>query len=947
LEELTSYVIVITNWQMEAEERRSIQEGPRSGSAKDTETTFLVRKLEQIRDAGTKSNVRSTDYYVELQKPDASTSRSAVVQEPSDDDDGLETETTVPSDSVQKIRLTSWKTQEFAYRKTTRVGLHEDSELPTLARGLFTTEEQGRSRIVVRGYDKFFNVGEMHWTRPESIAAFSCPPYELSFKENGCIIFIAALSPTQLIVTSKHSLGSNESHAVSHAQKGEEWLDRHLESRGRSKRELAAELWTRNETAVAELCDDNFEEHVLVYPADRSGLHLHGLNANQAQFRTRSMEEVETFAHEWGFLPTRYIVMSSLQEVERFCHTVAQSGSWQGVPIEGFVVRTRLPDSVQHKQGITAPPYQPRQTWFYKVKFDEPYLMYRDWRELTRKMLSDKAKFDKARGERGSQEFAALKPTGPDAQVPDSSSQKSKAVLKKEVKKAEQARKAMEIAAGITPPDPPQGRSGRPETKLYIKWCYAKLYGNKDLDIQADASLFVSFQYNKGIIKLRETFLDYLRSSSGLAQLEQMSGRRAGQVSQLDAAANTDIGFTKTVLVPIAIPGCGKTALALSLKQLIPDLGHTQSDNVQTRKTGPTFLRNILSELDKHDIVFADRNNHLFKHRDEIVDSIRTWESVHAQERQKVRIVAVAWCLDALPLNALHHICSERIVKRGENHQSLRSSANKEHEQILWNFLRQLQPFGSAERGAGEQGHGDAAFDHIIRLDVNDSLESNLSRTYAELAEMLQLLECVRRRYGQAVKAAEEYRVSVRKEVKGAPIAPVRYYGLSINADLPALLAPVLSAHVDARSALKRLTDSDRMIRTPHVTLIHSMDLQPRDHPNDRRRQDDAQRRWDVYATYAKAQQPPVFDLSCDLMAWDDKAVALGAFNVRCRDIPDFEQLQASHWRPHITLGTFSEDIRPYEANRVLRDADAGRPSVSVVRFDRPIHFTARVKGLS
>ncbi len=31
------------------------------------------------------------------------------------------------------------------------------------------------------------------------------PPYTLTFKSNSCIIFTAALSPSQLLITSKHS----------------------------------------------------------------------------------------------------------------------------------------------------------------------------------------------------------------------------------------------------------------------------------------------------------------------------------------------------------------------------------------------------------------------------------------------------------------------------------------------------------------------------------------------------------------------------------------------------------------------------------------------------------------------------------------------------------------------------------------------------------------------
>jgi len=42
------------------------------------------------------------------------------------------------------------------------------SPFPTLARGLFTreleTEGEKKYQIVVRGYDKFFNIGEVPWT---------------------------------------------------------------------------------------------------------------------------------------------------------------------------------------------------------------------------------------------------------------------------------------------------------------------------------------------------------------------------------------------------------------------------------------------------------------------------------------------------------------------------------------------------------------------------------------------------------------------------------------------------------------------------------------------------------------------------------------------------------------------------------------------------------------
>ena len=62
------------------------------------------------------------------------------------------------------IQVRSWKMNEFKYYDI-------PSPFPMLARGLFTKEipndsqEKGKIyRIVARGYDKFFNVGEVPWT---------------------------------------------------------------------------------------------------------------------------------------------------------------------------------------------------------------------------------------------------------------------------------------------------------------------------------------------------------------------------------------------------------------------------------------------------------------------------------------------------------------------------------------------------------------------------------------------------------------------------------------------------------------------------------------------------------------------------------------------------------------------------------------------------------------
>lgn len=172
------------------------------------------------------------------------------------------TDHVAPADS--NIIIQSWKMNEFKYYDI-------PSPFPTLARGLFTTKlEDSRDRIVVRGYDKFFNIGEVPWTSVcplynsdrgtllidqqwSSLEARTGAPYTLTLKSNGCIIFIASLSPSKILVTSKHSLGAGANAQKSHAIVGQKWLQKHLASKGKTEEELAATLWKNNWTAIAEV----------------------------------------------------------------------------------------------------------------------------------------------------------------------------------------------------------------------------------------------------------------------------------------------------------------------------------------------------------------------------------------------------------------------------------------------------------------------------------------------------------------------------------------------------------------------------------------------------------------------------------------------------------------------------------------------------------------------
>ena len=276
------------------------------------------------------------------------------------------------------LKVDSWRFQEWDYKRR---------DLPTYARGLFTYRRSDNApEIAIRGYDKFFNVGEVHETSWDNVQERTAGPYELSVKENGCIIFIAGLEGDHLLVCSKHSTGERAGQ-VSHAIAGEQWVEKHLAAVGKTKRDLARDLRLRNATAVFELCDDSFEEHVLAYEEMDAGLYLHGINLNLPEFTTYPGELVHQFADMWGFKKAQYLVKEDVESMKQFLEQCSETGSYAGRDTEGFVIRCHRKD--HEGRGNY-------HDWFFKYKFEEPYLMYRQWRECTKAVIAGKSpKFKK------------------------------------------------------------------------------------------------------------------------------------------------------------------------------------------------------------------------------------------------------------------------------------------------------------------------------------------------------------------------------------------------------------------------------------------------------------------------------------------------------------------------------------------------------------------------
>ncbi|KAF7297826.1 tRNA ligase [Mycena kentingensis (nom. inval.)] len=748
------------------------------------------------------------------------------------------------------IVVHSWKMAEHKYYIV-------PSPFPTLARGIFSTEVgDGEHRIIARGYQKFFNIGEVGYTTWPSIEAHTSGPYTLSLKSNGCIIFIAPLTPTKLLITSKHSIGpATEKGRTSHADAGEKWLRKYLEDKGRTEADLANVLWKNNWTAVAELCDDAFEEHVLAYPPELTGLHLHGINHNTREFKTLPHSEVDAFAAEWGFIKTASIDLPDVAAVRKFADDCSKTGSWNGIPIEGFVVRTQVAPPPPNADARSIPPYPPGSAFFFKIKYDEPYMMYRDWREITKSLLS-------------------MRRDGKDD--------------------------------GMNIDKLPKNKLRRAETQAYARWAIK--------EIRRDPKAFEQYTQNKGIVAIRERFLALDKAKRTVIEADKPIVK--GE-------------FGKTIILPIAIPGCGKTVVSLALAHIF-GFGHTQSDDIHVKKAAPIFLKNVVELLKKHDVVVADKNNHLEQHRSALRDAIASMDP-------PVRLMALNWSLDKHAPAMVHRICADRVQGRGENHQTLRPDDAKSHEDVLWMFITQTQALASSE------------VDEVVEMELGEDLEVAVGRAVDACVRVLGVKPPDAELVRKAIEHARAYVPPVKKPdaapTKGKKPEAPRYYALLPEVSLDALL--------QSREALagvsfwRKLRDAGRVAARPHVTLVHQNALKGTD--------EEAQAFWEQCKTLHGMKQPPLFRFALGDVVWNDRVMAVTVRDVELVEEGEGEDGLGAKFvatlpdelkqRMHITVGTRDPNVPPVEAKVMVEKWRKNGEGAESVPLGDEVVF-GRVKGM-
>ncbi|KAF6743965.1 hypothetical protein DFP72DRAFT_1079263 [Ephemerocybe angulata] len=116
---------------------------------------------------------------------------------------------------------------------------------------------------------------------------------------------------------------------------------------------------------------------------------------------------------DWGFIRTASITLNSTDDVRAFTSSVGETGKWHFKSGTARPSRTSScahtsPTRPRRRKGSwnrtvsrEQSPYTPRSDFFFKVKFDEPYMMYCDWRGVTGVLLSVRDNLQAGGGEDG------------------------------------------------------------------------------------------------------------------------------------------------------------------------------------------------------------------------------------------------------------------------------------------------------------------------------------------------------------------------------------------------------------------------------------------------------------------------------------------------------------------------------------------------------------------
>jgi tRNA ligase len=293
----------------------------------------------------------------------------------------------------------------------------------------------------------------------------------------------------------------------------------------------------------------------------------------------------------------------------------------------------------------------------------------------------------------------------------------------------------------------------------------------------------------------------------------------------------------------------------------------------------------------------------------------------------------------------VHRLMSDRITQRGTNHQTLHAdtSASRAHEDVLWMFLKGTEELAESE------------VDVVVEMDLAATPEQQLRTAVDALVRELSLKMPTDEQINEALAVAQGYKPKItnvqetRTKAKGKGQGP-RYYAILPEINLGTTLESLIPNAENEDAAPKefwaRLKNQDRVIKTPHITLVHQKSLPAE------------QAAWDACAAVSHAAEPPLFSFRFSTLLWNDRVMALVVDDLALSsDMPENDKdAVGSGWlvtlpedvrsRLHITVGTWTDSIVPFEARALVDAWRAGKEKGISAMPITDLVVQGRLKGL-
>lgn len=332
-------------------------------------------------------------------------------------------------------------------------------------------------------------------------------------------------------------------------------------------------------------------------------------------------------------------------------------------------------------------------------------------------------------------------------------------------------------------------------------------------------------------------------------------------------------------------------------------------------------------------LLINHRNNHLQQHREDLREAV-------AKIRPPVRLLALNWALDQ-PRATILRVCGDRIIGRGDKHQTLRADkVGKSHEETIWQFIQHTEELAESE------------VDASIEMDIRDPLETAVARAVDGCVNILGLKRPSQEKIDEAVAVAQGYTPAIRRADRNEKKTKApRYFAILAEVDCAALIAPRIEQGEDipynGKMFWQTLVNDNRIFTRPHITIVHKAGL-PADADL-----------WERCATIDQLPTSPLFSFTLGHVVWNDRVMAFTVDDLELAEEPDndadpgqekhtFVSMLPADVRDtlHITVGTLHADVSPYEARALVDVWRQGKRSGIGALALEGVSVKGRIRGL-